>query len=288
MLDATVNVTSRSENDLRAMGAPIAGLPMYDPPELQGAVDAWWSGLARAFRAEGIAGVPDRLDRGLTLDALWGAPDLMFTQTCGYPLLGAWAGRLEYLATPRYAAPGCEGSSYCSWIVVGANSPARNFEDLRGARCSINGRISHSGYNALRALAAPSAQNGRFFGSVSVSGSHAESLAQIGREEADVAAIDCVTHALLSRCRPDAIAATRIIGRTVSAPSLPYATRNNAGSDLIARLRAGLFSAIAEPGLASARAELLITGLEVLPLVSYRCMMEMELEAREQRYVEMD
>lgn len=265
-----------------------AGLPMYDPSELRWAVDAWWSGLADAFRAEGVSGVPDRLERSLALEALWGAPDLLFTQTCGYPLFGTWAGRLEYLATPQYAAPGCERTSYCSWIVVGANSPARDIEDLRGARCSINGRISHSGYNALRALVATRAHNGRFFGSVSVSGSHAESLAQIGRGDVDVAAIDCVTHALLSRCRPDAIAATRIIGRTVSAPGLPYATRIGAEPQLIERMRTGLFSAIADPSLATVRAELLIGGIEVLPLASYCNMVGMELEARKQRYVEMD
>ena len=265
-----------------------AGLPMYDPPELRETVDAWWNGLARAFRAEGVGGVPDRLDRGLTLEALWGAPELLFTQTCGYPLLGEWAGRLEYLATPCYSATGCEGPRYCSWIVVGASSPAKDIEDLRGTRCSINGRISHSGYNALRALIAPHAHNGRFFGSVSVSGSHAESLAQIGRGEVDVAAIDCITHALLSRCRPAAVAATRIIGRTVSAPGLPYATRMGAGADLIARLRAGLFKAIADPGLSCVREELLIAGIEVLPLASYRCMAEMEIQASNQSYVEMD
>ena len=87
-----------------------AGLPMYDPHELRRSVDAWWSGLAGAFRAEGIADVPDRLDRSMPFDALWGAPDLLLAQACGYPLAGEWADRLQYLVTPRYAAPGCEGS----------------------------------------------------------------------------------------------------------------------------------------------------------------------------------
>ncbi len=100
-----------------------AGLPMYDPPELHPIVDAWWSGIARALRAEGIPDVPDRLDRCLALDALWGAPDLLLTQTCGFPLFGSHANRLQYVATPRYAAPGCAGADYCSWIVVGASSP---------------------------------------------------------------------------------------------------------------------------------------------------------------------
>ena len=122
---------------------------MYDPPELRREVDAWWGGLAGSFRSEGVANVPDCLDRTVAFDVLWSASDLLFAQACGYPMLGRWAGRLEYLATPQYAAPGCNGTSYCSWIVVAANSPAQAVENLRGARCSINSRISHSGYNAL-------------------------------------------------------------------------------------------------------------------------------------------
>ena len=187
---------------MTANAARTVGLPMYDPPELRATVDAWWDALACAFRAEGVPGVPDRLDRQLSLDALWSAPDLLLTQTCGYPLYGAWAGRLQYLATPRHRAAGCDGVNYCSWIVVAADSPARCLEDLRGMRCSISARNSHSGYNALRNSIAPLARDGRFFGSVSVSGGHSESLTQLGRGEADVAAIDCITHALLSRCRP--------------------------------------------------------------------------------------
>jgi hypothetical protein len=164
------------ERMMNATRPRIAGLPMYDPPELRAAVDAWWSGLARAFRTEGIAGVPERLDRSLALDALWGSPDLLFTQTCGYPLFGTWAGRMQYVATPKHSADGCEGPNYSSFIVVPADSAAKDLEDLRGARCSVSARISHSGYNALRALFAPLATDGHFFGSVSVSGGHAASL----------------------------------------------------------------------------------------------------------------
>ena len=261
---------------------------MYDPPELRVSIDAWWSGLAAAFRAEGIADVPEQLDRELPFDALWSAPDLLFAQACGYPLVGDWADRLQYLATPRHAAPGCIDANYCSWIVVPANSRAHAIEDLRGARCSINGRISHSGFNALRSLVAPLARDGRFFGSISVSGGHAESLDLLGREEVDVAAIDCVTHALLSRCRPQAIAATRIVGRTASAPGLPYVTRLAAGGELVERLRSGLDRAFNDPALAAVRADLLIVGLDVLPVSSYRCMTGMAIEASRHRYVELD
>jgi len=265
-----------------------AGLPMYDPPELHAAVDEWWSGLARALRAAGVADVPDRLDRSRAAEALWDAPDLLLAQSCGYPLMRDWAGRLRYVATPCYAAPGCAGAAYCSWIVVGADSPAQAVADLRGARCSINGRNSHSGFNALRALVAPLARDGRFFGAVAISGSHAESLAQVARGEADVAAIDCVTHALLARCRPAVAARTRILARTAGAPSLPYVTRAAASDDLVARLRDGLAAAFADPALAAARAALLLADLAVIPVEDYAGMLAMAEEAAHRGYRELD
>ena len=265
-----------------------AGLPMYDPPELRATVDAWWDGLARAFRAEGVADVPDRLDRGLALDALWSDPGLLFTQTCGYPLFGSWAGRMQYVATPRHATDGCEGPNYCSFIVVPSESSARRLEDLRGARCSVSARISHSGYNALRALFAPLSTGGRFFGAVTLSGGHAESLAQLSVGEVDVAAIDCVSYALLSRWRSHVTGPTRIIGRTASAPGLPYATHPDASPDLVERLRAGLARAFADPALAQTRRTLLLDGFDVLPVSLYACMFEAEAEAKRRQYLELD
>ncbi|MEP7085579.1 MAG: PhnD/SsuA/transferrin family substrate-binding protein, partial [Betaproteobacteria bacterium] len=250
-------------------------------------VDAWWAGLAAALRAEGIDDVPDSLERSLAFDALWSAPDLLLAQACGYPLMIEWSDRLQYLATPRHRAPGCEGSNYCSWLVVAADSRFVDIEDLRGAQCSINGRNSHSGYNALRAHVAPLARNGRFFGAVRVSGGHAESLAQIARGEADIAAIDCVTYELLRRCRSQAIAATRIIGRTQNVPGLPYVTAKATGTDACRRLIAGLESAFADPRLAAVRDALLISGLDRLPLSNYDCMIAMRTNAERDGYSEL-
>src|SRR5437762_12982985 len=53
------------------------------------------------------------------------------------------------------------------------------------------------------------------------------------------------------------------LGRTASAPGLPYATRIGAGVELVARLRAGLSRAFADPDLGHVRDALLIDGLEV-------------------------
>ena len=48
-----------------------------------------------------------------------------------------------------------------------------------------------------------------FFARVDVSGSHAISLARVASNEADVAAIDCVSYAHLTRVVPELVAATR-------------------------------------------------------------------------------
>ena len=247
----------------------LASLPMYDLPELHAATDAWWQGLARAFRREGVADVPDALDRRPDFQPVLLSPDLLFTQTCGYPLTHALAGKVTLLATPCYAVDGCAAGDYRSLVIVAADNPAAGIADLRGARCAINGTESQSGYNALRALVAPLAEGGRFFGTVAVSGSHRASIGLVAMGQADVAAIDCVTHGLLSRHRPAVLAGTRVLCRTAAAPNLPYVTRLGADADLLARLRGGLQRAMADPALTIVRDSLLLTGIAVLPLSAY-------------------
>lgn len=253
-----------------------ASLPMYDLPEARAATDAWWQGLARAFRAEGVGDVPDRLTHDPTLPDHWTAPDLLFSQTCGYPLTHALAGRVRLVATPRYRAHGCSGARYCSLLVVAEDSPATALDDLRGRRCAYNSADSQSGYNTLRAAVAPLARNGRFFAAALRTGGHRFSIAAVARGEADICAVDCVTHALLARHAPSALAGTRVLGETAAAPGLPYVTAGSADDDLVARLRAGLERALADSSLAAVRDDLLIAGVDVLPLAAYDAVLEME------------
>jgi ABC-type phosphate/phosphonate transport system substrate-binding protein len=265
----------------------LASLPMYDLPELHAATAAWWQGLARAFRREGLAEVPDALDRRPDFQQVLLSPDLLFSQTCGYPLMHALAGKVTLLATPCYAVEACEAADYCSLVVVAADNPAAGITELRGARCAVNGTDSQSGYNALRALVAPLAAGGRFFGRVAVSGSHRASIGLVGSGQADVAAIDCVTHALLSRDRPATLAGTRVLCRTATAPNLPYVTRAGADDDLLARLRGGLQRAMADPALTTVRDSLMLTGIAVLPLSAYDRITAMETAATAAGYPEL-
>ena len=77
------------------MSAGIASLPMYDLPELRSATDDWWRALARALRRAGIDEAPDDLARGVPRERAWRSPQLILTQTCGYPLRHRFAGVLR-------------------------------------------------------------------------------------------------------------------------------------------------------------------------------------------------
>lgn len=257
-----------------------ASLPMYDLPEVAWATDAWWAGLARAFAREGVADVPRDLTRGGDLSAVWLGPDLLLSQTCGHPLTHALKGRLRVVATPVYASPSCQGPDYCSLIVVRESDPARGLDDLRGRVAAFNDPGSQSGYSALRAAIAPLAEEGRFFARAVRSGGHANSLDLVARGEADVCAVDCVTYMLLARYRPAAVAGLRALARSPAAPGLPYVTRAGADDDLVARLRRGLFAALADPDLAAAREALLIDGAEVLPEAAYQRIIDIERQAQ--------
>jgi ABC-type phosphate/phosphonate transport system substrate-binding protein len=265
---------------------PIANLTMYDLPEIAAANDAFWDGMARALAREGLAAVPRTLTRGVDLDALWRSAELLFSQTCGYPLTHAYKDALRLVATPVYEAPGCDGANYVSLIVVRAEDPVRGLPDLRGRTAAVNHAASQSGYSALRASVARLAHDGRFFGRVVESGSHGASLARVAAGKADVCATDCVTHALLARHRPEALENLRVLARSPAAPGLPYVTRAAAADDLVARLRAALFAALAKPELASARQALLLTGAEVLPEVAYQPILDMEAQAKALGYAE--
>ncbi|HEY5598605.1 MAG TPA: PhnD/SsuA/transferrin family substrate-binding protein [Kiloniellales bacterium] len=262
----------------------VASLPMYDLPEVAAATDAWWAGIARALRREGIEDVPDGLRRDRDLTRPWRAPDLLFSQTCGYPLTHEFAGKLCVVSTPCFDCAGCEGPRYRSLLIVREDDPAIGLGDLRGRIAAVNAPHSQSGYSALRASVAPLARSGRFFSEIVMSGGHADSLALVAGGKADLCAVDCVTHALLARYRPAAVANLRALGATVDAPGLPYVTRADASDERLRRLRAGLFAALADPSVAAAREALLIAGAEVLPAAAYDRIVDIEDESRARGY----
>jgi ABC-type phosphate/phosphonate transport system substrate-binding protein len=261
---------------------------MYDFPELASAHADWWAGLRRHFQAQGLDALPEHLAGRIDPIGQWNGPAPIFSQTCGYPLTHALADKVRLIATPRYAAAGCAGPTYVSWVIVRRDDPAQTFSDLRGRRPAFNGRDSQSGHNVLRLLAAQHARDGRFFGPAIESGAHRKSMAMVAAGQADLAAIDCVSFALIARVAPQEVAGLRVLCASAAAPSLPYVTAASADDATVARLRAGILAACADPNLAAVRRSLLIDGCEVLPRACYDVILDMERRAAACGYPQLD
>jgi ABC-type phosphate/phosphonate transport system substrate-binding protein len=265
----------------------IASLPMYDVPELRSHTDALWAAMARALEARGVRDVPTELCRDRPLPTVWLDPDLLLSQTCGYPLVRELAGRVQVVATPRYRVPLCVGSWYRSRVFVPRDSPAAVLADLAGSIAAVNEPNSHSGMNALRALVAPLAGGAPFFRHVLWTGAHRASLELVARGEADVACIDCVSFALFERAVPELAGKVRAIEVTAACPGLPIITAASTGAEEIDAMRAALAEVAADPGLAAARDALLLDDFEVLDADVYRRVDELEADAARLGYREL-
>jgi len=265
---------------------PIACMPWYTMPETEPAQEALWAVVARHLRRAGFE-APVCLARDVPVPGVFCDPDLLLAQCCGYDIVYGFAASLTPLATPCYAAPGCEGANYRSFVLVREDSPATELADLRGATVAVNSFNSHSGTNALRSLIAPLAEDGRFFGAVRVTGAHRASFALLLAGEADAMAMDCVLHALLTMHRPAMLAGARVLAATEAAPAPPLVTSASAAPGRAARLRQALFEAMADPNSGEARAALLIAGVTLLPPGAYQRIVVMEAEALRRDYFEL-
>lgn len=247
---------------------------MYDLPELRMQTEALHRALADYLGRHGQK--TDRMSRPDDLMEHWSDPRLLLSQSCGYPLLSL-PSRVQVVATPVYTAAGCDGAWYRSALVVQRDDPVADLQALRGRVCSINGWDSNSGMNMLRAVVAPLAEGRRFFRRVLVTGSHAASIAAVGARDADLAAIDCVTLALLQRHRPALTAQVRILDWTMPAPGLPLIT---AGDDKRRDLlRQALAAMAADVELGAVRRALLLDRFVVLPDDAYLAIRVLEDQA---------
>lgn len=261
----------------------VAGLPMYDLPELQDANDTLWTALRSRLSSAGVA-TPERLDRGLSLDTLWTSPGLVLAQTCGYPLGKTLYDKVQLIGTPRYLAHGCEGPFHRSVVVVRARDKAESLFELRGRRCAVNALDSNTGMNLLRAEIAPLAKGAPFFGSVTVTGAHVESARTVVEDEADLAAIDCVTWAHLRRHRPKLTGGLRILAWSTRTPGLPLIAAPNLSRVVYTAIRRALDEVMADPALRETRRLLLLDGIHSLPLTHYRAATYLEQLAARQGY----
>ena len=261
-----------------------ASLPMYNLPEMRDANARFWGALRGVLVEAGLRDLPEslRFERLPVPERI--GPEVLFSQTCGYPLETVFRGQAMRLGTPCYAAPGCDGPTHRAFFVVPAGSGASALPDLRGSRFLLNSPVSNSGMNLPRRSLAEIAGGRAFFVEVIETCGHPASLDRLLRGEGDVASIDCVTYAFWRHYRPDAAARLRIIGETVPSPAIPFVTSIATPPDTVQVLRAALRTLMREVRYAEVRRGLMLTDIVDLPDAAYSDLLDYEREAAELGY----
>ncbi len=210
----------------------IASLGMYDRPETAAANDRLWAGIRDNLRHAGIA-APQALTRGeAAYWPAWTAPDLTFSQTCGFPYRARLHADVTLIGTPDYDLPDCPPGHYYSVYVARHDDPRGTLADFDGAAFAYNEPMSQSGWAAPQNHAAGL---GLHLRPVLQSGGHRLSALAVAEGRADLAALDAVTWALMQR--HDAWAqGLRVVGRTgPPTPVLPYIAAKAVESEIYFR-----------------------------------------------------
>lgn len=196
----------------------IAALGMYDRPEMQVANDRLWALIRDGLRDAGMA-APQTLTRGAAAYGPgWTAPDLVLSQTCGYPFRAQLHGKVALIGTPDYGVDGCAPGYYRSVLVARSDDTRAVTTDFDGAAFAFNEDMSQSGWAAPQTCAQDL--------SITLpphlrSGGHLLSARAVAEGRADIAAIDAVTWALITRFEGFATG-LKVVGQTAPTPGLPY------------------------------------------------------------------
>jgi len=254
-------------------------LPMYDihRPDTAALLNALKSLLTTGARSEDalLPLFPDNLL------SHWRDSRTLLSQTCGYPLMTLLPD-VQTVGCFHYTAAGCEGAGYRSFLLVRQQDNSKTLKDFSTRRAVCNSPDSQSGYNVLRKMVAPLAQQGKFFSGVVFSGSHRQSLRALSDGDADIAAIDCVSLALLQRHQPALLQGLAVIEQSPLAPGLPLITSAHTSPQAIAELRAALQQLVREPRYQALCRALLIGGFSVVERQDYQLILDWQREAEEQ------
>lgn len=253
--------------------------PMYNIHQAD--TEALHRAVQQLLAAHGVARTGQRpAFAGEGLLAHWRHPGLVLSQTCGIPLMTQLPD-VQVVGCFHYTAPGCEGRNYRSLLVARAQDSDKTLADFRGRRAVCNAPDSQSGYNVLLKMVAPLAERGRFFSGVAFSGSHRQSLIDLRLGEGDIAAIDCVTWALLQRHQPELLEGLAVIGRSPLAPGLPLITAASTSSGTLQAIRDALKVLVSDPQYQEICSALFIGGFSEATRQSWEVLLDWRQEAAE-------
>lgn len=156
------------------------------------------------------------------------------------------ASRRRSAAYEPIAAPVLQGDRYAgkpvyfSDVIVGVDSDARSFADLRGRSFAYNEPSSHSGYGVVRYELVSLGETHGFFGRVVQSGAHFRSIEMVASGEVEASAIDSQVLALELRDRPEVRSRLRVIGALGPSTIQPVVAARHVSADVRERVRGAL------------------------------------------------
>jgi ABC-type phosphate/phosphonate transport system substrate-binding protein len=203
---------------------------MYDFGDCQPANDRFWALIRDHLRQAGHQ-APDQLTRG---DAAywpaWQSPDLILSQTCGYPYRTKLHDHVAYVATPDFGVEGCSPGYYHSFFIARADDPRQTLKDFDGAAFAFNEGLSQSGWAAPQTYAL---SRGLKLLPTLCTSAHGLSAEAVAEGRADIAAIDAVTWGIMQRNDPAFTQRLRTIAKTDPTPGLPYITAKRADAKVL-------------------------------------------------------
>ncbi|MEX5560095.1 PhnD/SsuA/transferrin family substrate-binding protein [Pseudomonas rhodesiae] len=246
-------------------------LSMYlAPARVSQAQDAWLE------RILAILGERREQKPIVDLASHWLSPDLLLSQTCGYPFVTSLRGKVRLIGRPSYELTHSSAGSHCSLLLCRADSDVTDLAGFQGSHGLINAPDSNSGMNLLRHTLAGVSACG-FFSTLTFTGSHRESMRRLKEGEGDLASIDSVTYDYLARDNSAEIEGLRILLRSARSPCLPYITSIGQTAADAASIRNAMNEALNQ--LPEVSRDLAIK--EVLPAseADYECLLEYERSA---------
>ena len=207
----------------------IAALGMYDRVEVQPSNDRLWALIRDGLRTAGLA-APDALTRGVgAFWPAWGAPDLVLSQTCGFPYRAKLHGKVALIGTPNFGVNGCAPGYYRSVFVAAKKDERRDVMQFDGASLAFNEDLSQSGWAAVQNFAQA---HGLKLRPTLRTGGHQLSARAVAEGRAEIAAIDAISWEMIQRHDPFA-AQLQEVGVTDPTPGLPYISALGANRGLM-------------------------------------------------------
>lgn len=207
----------------------IAALGMYDRVEVQPSNDRLWALIRDGLRTAGLA-APDALTRGAgAFWPAWGAPDLVLSQTCGFPYRAKLHGKVALIGTPDFGVNGCAPGYYRSVFVAAKKDERHDVMQFDGASLAFNEDLSQSGWAAAQNFAQA---HGLKLRPTLRTGGHQLSARAVAEGRAEIAALDAISWEMIQRHDPFA-AQLQEVGVTDPTPGLPYISALGANADLM-------------------------------------------------------